>query len=259
MNIINFEDLGLSFKVNRIAIDLWGIKIYWYGIFIVIGFVLALILCKKDDGKYNIKFDDILLLTIIALPIILICARLYYVIFNFSTYIIKPTEILNLRNGGLAIYGGIIGAIGTIAVYCKLKKINLLDTLDYLAPFLSLGQAIGRWGNFFNIEAHGTETSSILRMGIVENGHYIQVHPTFLYESVCTFIIFIILYKGRNKRKYSGQIMLAYFFMYGIVRSIIEGLRTDSLMLGSFRVSQVLSIVLSITCGSILLYKRFKK
>lgn len=259
MNIINFEGLGLSFKVNKVAIYLWGLEIYWYGIFIVIGFVLALILCKKDDGKYNIKFDDVLLLTIIALPIILICARLYYVIFNFSTYIEKPTEILNLRNGGLAIYGGIIGAIGTIAVYCKLKKINLLDMLDYLAPFLSLGQAIGRWGNFFNIEAHGTETTNIFRMGIVENGRYIQVHPTFLYESVCTFIIFIILYKARNKREYSGQIMLAYFFMYGIVRSIIEGLRTDSLMLGSFRVSQVLSIVLSITCGSILLYKRFKK
>lgn len=259
MNIINFEGLGLSFKVNRVAIDLWGIKIYWYGIFIVLGFILALILSKKDDGKYNIKFDDILLLAIISLPILFICARLYYVIFNYSTYLEKPTEVLNVRNGGLAIYGGIIGAIGTIVVYCKLKKIDLLDMLDYLAPFLPLGQAIGRWGNFFNIEAHGTETTNILRMGIVENGRYIQVHPTFLYESICTLIIFIILYKYRNKRKYSGQIMLAYFFMYGIVRSIIEGLRTDSLMLGSLRVSQVLSIVLSITCGIILLYKRLKK
>lgn len=259
MNTINFEGLGLSFKVNRVAIDLWGIEIYWYGIFIVLGFILALILCKKDDGKYNIKFDDILQLTIITLPISIICARAYYVIFNFSTYISNTIDIFNIHNGGLAIYGGIIGAIGTIAVYCKLKKISLLDMLDYLAPFLPLGQAIGRWGNFFNIEAYGTETTNILRMGIIENSRYIQVHPTFLYESVCTFIIFIVLYKTRNKREYSGQVTLAWFFMYGIIRSIIEGLRTDSLMLGSFRVSQILSIVLSIACGSILFYKRLKK
>ena len=220
---------------------------------------MALILCKKDDGKYNIKFDDILQLTIITLPISIICARVYYIIFNFSTYISNPIDIFNIHNGGLAIYGGIIGAIGTIAVYCKLKKINLFDMLDYLAPFLPLGQAIGRWGNFFNIEAYGAETTNILRMGIIENGKYIQVHPTFLYESVCTFVIFIVLYKTRNKREYSGQITLAYFFMYGIVRSIIEELRTDSLMLGSFKVSQVLSIVLSVVCGSILLYKRYNK
>lgn len=258
MNTINFEGLGLSFKVNRVAIDLWGIEIYWYGILIVLGFILTLILCKKDDGKYNIKFDDILQLIIIALPISIICARSYYVIFNFNTYISNPIEIFNIHNGGLAIYGGIIGAIGTIAVYCKLKKINLLDTLDYLAPFLPLGQSIGRWGNFFNIEAHGTETTNIFRMGIIENGNYIQVHPTFLYESICTFIIFLSLYKIRNKRKYSGQITYMYFFLYGFVRFFIEGLRTDSLMLGNIRISQLLSIILSLACGIILIYKRYK-
>lgn len=161
--------------------------------------------------------------------------------------------------GGLAIYGGVIGAIGAIAIYCKVKKIKVLDVLDYIAPYLALGQAIGRWGNFFNGEAHGTETTNFLRMGITENGNYIQVHPTFLYESVCTFIIFIILYKLRNKRKYRGQLTYLYFFLYGIARSIIEGFRTDSLMLGDLRISQILSIVLTIIFGAILLYKKVKK
>ena len=129
---------------------------------------------------------------------------------------------------------------------------------DYIAPYLPLGQAIGRWGNFFNGEAHGTETNSIFRMGIMENGNYIQVHPTFLYESICTFIIFIILFTKKNNRKYTGQLTYLYFFLYSIVRAFIEGLRTDSLMLGNFRISQILSIILSIVCGSILIYKRIK-
>ena len=129
---------------------------------------------------------------------------------------------------------------------------------DYIAPYLPLGQAIGRWGNFFNGEAHGIETNSLFRMGIMENGNYIQVHPTFLYESICTFIIFVILFTKKNNRKYTGQLTYLYFFLYGIVRAFIEGLRTDSLMLGNLRISQILSIVLSIVCGSILRYKRIK-
>lgn len=193
-----------------------------------------------------------------VLPISIICARIYFIIFKLDYFIANPSEIFNIRNGGLAIYGGIIGAIVTIIVFCKKKKIKVLDVLDYIAPYLALGQAIGRWGNFFNGEAHGTQTQSFFRMGITENGNYIQVHPTFLYESVCTFIIFIILYKLRNKRKYEGQLTYIYFFLYGIARTIIEGFRTDSLMLGSFRISQILSIVLTIIFGSILLYKRLK-
>ena len=129
---------------------------------------------------------------------------------------------------------------------------------DYIVPYLPLGQAIGRWGNFFNGEAHGIETNSLFRMGIMENGKYIQVHPTFLYESACTLIIFAILFAKRNKKDYQGQLTYMYFFLYGIVRTVIEGLRTDSLMLGSFRISQILSITLSVICGSILIYKKVK-
>lgn len=254
MEKINFEGLGLSFNINN-SIDINGVKIYWYGIIIITGIIIALLLCKRDDGKYNIKFDDILELFLFVLPISIICARLYYIVFRLDYYMQNPQEILNIRNGGLAIYGGIIGGILTIIIFCKKKKVKLLDMLDYLAPYLALGQCIGRWGNFFNGEAHGIQTTSLFRMGIMENGNYIQVHPTFLYESICTLIIFVFLFKIRNKRKYSGQLTYWYFFLYGIARAIIEGFRTDSLMLGDIRISQILSIVLSIVFG-VLIYKK---
>ena len=259
MEKINFEGLGLSFNINNVFLNINGIKIYWYAVCIIFGIVLALLFCKKDDGKYNIKFEDILELAVFIMPISIIFARLYFVLFKLDYYIQKPLEIISINNGGLAIYGGIIGAILTICVFCKIKKIHILNITDYIVPYLALGQAIGRWGNFFNTEAHGTETTSILRMGIVENGKYIQVHPTFLYESICTFIIFILLYIIRNKRKYEGQLTYIYFLLYGIARAIIEGFRTDSLMLGDFRISQILSIVISIICAIILIYKKIRK
>lgn len=259
MQEINFEGLGLHLNINNIAFKLGNVSIYWYAIFIVAAFSIGIILCKKDEGKYSIKFEDILELILFTLPISIIGARLYFIIFKIDYYIKYPSEIFNIRNGGLAIYGGIIGAIITITVFCKIKKINLLDMLDYIAPYLPLGQAIGRWGNFFNGEAHGTETNNLFRMGINNNGNYIQVHPTFLYESVCTFIIFIILYKKRNYRKYKGELTYIYFFLYGITRSIIEGFRTDSLMLENIRVSQFLSVISSIVFGSILLYEELKR
>ena len=258
MNVINFEGFGLSFNINKIAISLFSIDIYWYAIFIVLAFTIGILLCKKDDGKYNMKFNDILELILFIIPVSVIFARLYFIVFKLDYYILNPNEIIDIRNGGLAIYGGIIGAILTIIVFCKYKKLKILDILDYLAPYLALGQCIGRWGNFFNGEAHGIETNSLFRMGIIENGNYIQVHPTFLYESICTLIIFIILFLKRNKRKYAGQLAYIYFFLYGIVRAFIEGLRTDSLMFGNFRISQILSIILGIICGSILIYKRIK-
>lgn len=259
MKIVNFEGLGLSFDINNVLIDINGIKIYWYAFLIILGIVIALLFCKKDDGKYNIKFEDILELAVIVLPMSIICARIYFVIFKLDYYIQKPIKIFEIRDGGLAIYGGIIGAIITIIIYCKRKNIKIRDMLDYIAPYLPLAQSIGRWGNFFNLEAHGIETNNLLRMGIIENGKYVQVHPTFLYEYISTFIIFIILYLKKDKRKYSGELTYCYFFLYGIVRSIIEGLRTDSLMLGNFRISQILSILLSVVFGAILIYKKVKK
>lgn len=259
MKTINFEGLGIHLNLDPIALSFNGIKIYWYAVIIILGIAISLLLAKKDDGRHKIKYEDVLTLLLFMLPISIICARVYFVAFKLDYYIQNPIEILNIRNGGLAIYGGIIGAILTIIAFCKIKKIKILDMLDFFAPYLALGQSIGRWGNFFNGEAHGTESTGLLRMGILENGQYIQVHPTFLYESLCTLIIFTILYLKRDKRQYSGELTYIYFFLYGMARAIIEGFRTDSLMLGNLRISQVVSIALCVISGTILIYKKVKK
>ena len=258
MRVVNFEGIGINLNISNIFLKIGNIEIYWYAVCIVLAMIIAILLLKKDDGKYNIKFEDVLILLVFLIPISIIFARLYFVIFKLDYYINNPLQIFNIRNGGLAIYGGVIGALATTFIFCKTKKIKFLDMLDYMVPFLALGQSIGRWGNFFNVEAYGTQTNTLLRMGIMENGNYIQVHPTFLYESICTFIIFIILYNKRKNRDYSGQLTYIYFALYGIVRAVIEGIRTDSLMSGNIRVSQILSILLFIVFTSILLYKKEK-
>lgn len=258
MKQITFPAINLNLNINSVAFRICGIEIYWYAIIIVTGIITALLICKKKDGLYNIKFDNILEMMIYTIPIAIISARLYYVIFNLKYYIDNPTQIFNLRTGGIAIYGAIIGGLITIIIYTKKHKMNLLDVLDYIVPSLVIAQSIGRWGNFVNCEAYGYETTLPWRMGIYEAGRYIEVHPTFLYESICTFIIFIILMKLSNNRKFKGQIVSIYLILYSIARSFIEGLRTDSLMAGTFRVSQILSILIFIFI-SILYVIQYKK
>ena len=219
---------------------------------------IAICMFKKRDGLYNIKFSEILDLLIYLIPISLISARLYYIVFNLEYYILNPSQILNTRNGGMAIYGGIIGGAITCFVFCKKRKINILDLIDYIVPGLVLGQAIGRWGNFINVEAYGTQTNLPWRMGIVEVGKYIEVHPTFLYESLACFAIFIILLIIKNKRRFKGQIACVYLILYSLERTFVEGLRTDSLMLGNIRVSQMLSIIIFIICLAIYVVKMLK-
>ena len=171
-------------------------------------------------------------------------ARLYYILFKFDYYISNPSQIFNFRDGGIAIYGGIIAIVIFLLIYCKITKLNFLDLVDYLVPYFALGQSFGRWGNFFNVEAYGSVTKSIFRMGIESSTGYIEVHPVFLYESICTLLIFIILSILKRRRKFEGQIFYMYFILYGFIRMFLEGLRTDSLWIGDFRVSQILSIVL---------------
>lgn len=247
--------------IPRAAFCVFGIEIYWYAIFITIALVLGYIWAWKHDGRYKIKFDDILTLSLIMIPVAFICARLYYILFDLQYYINNPSEVLDLRNGGLAIYGGLIGAVVTIAVFCKVKKINFLDLIDYLAPVMPLGQAIGRWGNYVNIEAYGSETNWPIKMEVIEQGITKYVHPTFLYESICSTIIFILLVILCKKRKFSGQIAYIYLMGYSFCRFFIEGLRTDSLMLGSVRVSQLLSLLIFIVALTLYItsYNRHKK
>ncbi len=258
MDIITFPEFNVYLKISNIAFRIGNIKIYWYAIFIALSFTIGIIGIKKECKKYEIDYEKVLELIIIIIPISMIFARLYYVIFNLDYYLNNPLEIINIRNGGLAIYGGIIGAVITIGIYSKIKKMNILNIFDICVPYLVLGQAIGRWGNFFNKEAHGIETNNIFRMGIVENGIYMEVHPTFLYESICDFILFLILINFRKHKKYDGQLTLIYLLGYSSVRFIIEGLRTDSLMFGNIRISQLISVLIFIVSLIILLYKKYR-
>lgn len=187
----------------------------------------------------------------------IIGARIYYVIFSFSEYKDNLLDIFKIWNGGLAIYGGIIAAVITAIVYCKIIKIKLSDLLDSCAMYLALGQAIGRWGNFVNREAYGTITDLFFRMEILtEYGNYISVHPTFLYESIGLIIIFGVL--KLTKRKFSGQLTLMYFAGYGILRFFVEYLRADSLMFENIKVSMLLSGVLFIVSTAILVTQNVK-
>lgn len=258
MNNVCFPLINLKLTINNIAFSVFGIDIYWYAILMVCAIVSGIIVAKIRDGLYNIKFDDILDLLIYLIPISIISARLYYVLFDLGYFANNPAQIFNFRTGGMAIYGGIIGGIVTSIIFCKKKNIKIINLLDYLAPALALGQSIGRWGNFINIEAYGTETTLPWRMGIFECGKYVEVHPTFLYESIATFILFIILVRIKEKRKFEGQVTYIYLIGYGFARMLIEGLRIDSLMLGTIRISQLVSFFILIL-GVVLYIKEKKK
>ena len=182
MNIVTFPGLNLTMQINRVAFSILNIEIYWYAVIMVSAMIIAITIFKIRDGLYEISFNEIINLLLFLIPISLLSARVYYVLFNLDYFISFPWQIFNIRNGGMAIYGGIIGGIVTCFVFCKCRKINFLDLIDFLAPGLVLGQAIGRWGNFINVEAYGIETNLPWRMGIYEMGKYLEVHPTFLYE-----------------------------------------------------------------------------
>ncbi|MBQ9266696.1 MAG: prolipoprotein diacylglyceryl transferase [Clostridia bacterium] len=247
--------------MNPVAFTLFGKDVYWYGILIVAGMLLAMGLAKRDDGKYGLKWDDIFDYLMIAIVVGFVCARAYYVIFQWDYYKNNLSEIYQIWHGGIAIYGGIIGALVTAYFYCRKKKISFLRLCDYLAPYLPLVQAIGRWGNFFNREAYGAVTNSFLKMGIFDSGigSYIFVHPTFLYESIWDFLIFIFLMRKRKKENEKGNLFYWYMFLYGLGRALIEGLRADSLYLFHVRISQVLALIFAAFFGIILLKQKFEK
>ncbi|MDP4179787.1 MAG: prolipoprotein diacylglyceryl transferase [Bacillota bacterium] len=259
MGVISFPGLGnISFHINRIAFSLFGLSIHWYGIIIAAGFLLAVLLALKNCKKYDIDPDNIIDLVLYAAPISIITARLYYVIFSSDkTYLENPLEIAKIWHGGLAIFGGIIGAVATTFVFCKIKKINAWNLLDLGLPYFALAQAIGRWGNFVNQEAFGSQTNLPWGMTGDQIKKYIErnypnldpnvpVHPTFLYESLWNIGLFVFLVWFRKRKKVDGEIFFLYMIFYGIGRMWIEGLRTDSLMLGSLRVSQILSVIIAI-------------
>ena len=245
-HLIEFPQLGLSFTLNRVAFNLFGKDIYWYGIIIAIGFIVASFYLSKKTVQFGYKQDTLYDLLLLCLPIAIICARLYYVIFEWEQYKDNPISALYIWNGGLAIYGGIIGSFITIYLYGKKNKLNIAELLDIASCGIIIGQIFGRWGNFVNAEAFGGETS--LPWGMSIDGAA-PVHPTFFYESLWNLIGFIILHFCCKHRNFKGQIFLTYVAWYGFGRSIIEGLRTDSLYIPStpIRVSQLLAFISWIT------------
>lgn len=227
--------------VNPVAFEIFGLEIRWYGIFMATAILIGSFIVMKFAKKRGYKEDDIIDLVLVAVPFGIIGARTYYVIFNWSYYSGDFFKMINLRGGGLAIHGAVIGGVLSGYIFCKIRKLNFYELIDFAAPALILGQAIGRWGNFTNGEAHGKATS--LPWAIPVDGQ--MVHPTFLYESIWNFAIFLLLiFFGKKLKKKDGDVFLIYMGLYSIGRFFIEGMRTDSLMLGPLRMAQVISIVL---------------
>ncbi len=260
INILSFPGLGIGeFSLNTVAfqIPIFDRTIVWYGIIVTCG-IIAGFLYVMYRSKYEcIKGDDVLDVAILIIISAMIGARLYYVIMNLDHYN-TFLDVIAIWNGGIAIYGGIIGGALAAFIVSKVKKLKSTKLYDMIVPGVMLGQVIGRWGNFVNAEAFGTETSLPWRMGIHKTGSFVYdfpvyVHPTFLYESVWNAIGFILINLFYKKKKYDGQIFLLYIVWYGFGRMFIEGLRTDSLMIGdTIRVSQLLAF-LSVIIGLIVL------
>lgn len=245
INHISFPNLGLAFDVNRTAFSVFGINIYWYGIIIAAGMILAFIYGAREFKRQGMKQDDLLNMFLISVPVAILCARLYYVVFSFDLYRDDLRSILDIRNGGIAVYGSLIGAGVVVVIYCLKKKLNVGEVLDVLAVGFLIGQAIGRWGNFVNGEAFGSPTTLPWAMSIAQDGvtYANSVHPTFLYESVWNAVGAALLLIYKRHKKFSGELFCAYILWYGAGRFWIEGLRTDSLYIGSVRVSQVVALL----------------
>lgn len=260
MTKLSFPGLGIGwFEINPVAFSVFGLKVHWYGVIIALGFALAILYCVKIRKYADATADNICDIAIYGAPIGIICARLYYVIFSFSDYKDNLWDVFKIWEGGLAIYGGVIGAVTTGYIYCRIKKLNALKLFDVCIIGVVIGQIIGRWGNFVNGEAYGVETSNFLRMGIMEYGKEMFVHPTFLYESLWNLGVFVVLNIILRRRKFDGQVFFSYFLFYSLGRVWIEGLRTDSLYLGHLRVSQVLSSALIIVSLFAIIYNLKKK
>lgn len=251
--------------MDPIAFSIGPIQVHWYGIIMTSAFVIGVLLAQYHAKKFNIDPEHILNMAMYIIPLAIICARLYYVIFEWEHYAGNIGEAFAIWHGGLAIHGGLIGGFLGGLWYIRRNKLPLLLFGDLMMPSVILGQAIGRWGNFMNQEAHGDMVSeayinhfpAFIKQQMFINGQYYA--PTFLYESLWNLLVFVILIVMLNKfYKFNGQIMFTYMILYSIGRFVIEGMRTDSLMLGPIRVAQLASLCL-IAAGIILLFWAWKR
>lgn len=247
--------------ITRGGFELLGLSIRWYGVLIALGVLGAVLIAAFRERRLGLERDTTLNLALICVPVGILCARLYYVLFSWDYFRAHPEEILNLRMGGLAIYGGVLGGAAAALIYSRAKKISFPAVADLLAPALAFGQALGRWGNFINQEAYGAPVTNAalqffpLAVHIDGSGwHY----ATFFYESLwCACICALLLAgEGRGRFKRRGDGFLAYAFLYALERFVVEGLRADSLYLGSIRVSQLLSLAVLLGVSILLCLRR---
>lgn len=258
-SVISFPFLGLELDPAR-SFSIGPLTVHYYGIIIAVGLLLAVIYGCRRGKHFGLKEDTILDGVLWVTPFAIICARIYYCVFSWSDFAADPISALYIWKGGIAIYGGVLGAIIGVAVFCKIKKLNMFAVLDLVLLGFLIGQGIGRWGNFFNREAFGAATDSFFRMGLfnTKTGATEYYHPTFLYESLWNLAGFALLHFLSKKRKYDGQIALGYAAWYGLGRAMIEGLRVDSLYWGPFRVSQVLAAVSCLAAVAVLIWQHFR-
>lgn len=284
MGDIYFPHLGINIEnISRVAFKIGGFNIYWYGIFIALGAMLGIWLCMKEAKRTGQSQDIYSDFAFIAIVVGVCCARIYYLIFHGDSLL----DFFKFRDGGLAIYGGILGGIATALIFAKIKKINFFKLTDTCIMSVLIGQIFGRWGNFFNREAFGKYTDSFFAMalkteqvnGLAVNGNeaiyqghvtypvtmfnnvsYIQVHPTFLYECVWNICLLVIIFSLRKRKKFEGQLLAIYFIGYGLGRFFIESLRTDQLLILGIPVSMAVSALLGVIGVAILIIsKKLKK
>lgn len=277
VNHIAFPKLGLEFEISRVAFNIFGLRIYWYGIIITVGLMLSVLVALKLAKKYNIDEDKLLDVIMVSGVLAIVCARIYYVIFAPFEYD-SLWDMINIRDGGIAIYGAVLGAFSTGFVMCKIKKLDFLKVADIAAVCFLLGQGIGRWGNFVNQEAFGTNTDSVFGMISENTTKYLQrvapslaqqgitvdpyapVHPTFLYESLWCLLGFALIMWYISRKKFDGEILCLYMIWYGTGRFFIEGLRTDSLTTnGGMRTSQIVAVVSVMVGIAVILYNLWRR
>ncbi|NLL93446.1 MAG: prolipoprotein diacylglyceryl transferase [Clostridiales bacterium] len=273
---ISFPNLGIEIENLHKTFSVFGIDIAYYGLIIGIGMLLAIVFCFREAKITGQVVDNYLDIALFGIIFAIVGARIYYVVFEWDRYKDNIMSVFNIRQGGLAIYGGIIGGVLAGYIVCRVKKINFWQVGDTACLGLLIGQIIGRWGNFINREAFGGDSNGLFAMRInvddiyanvsVPNGvsyideahQFIQVQPTFLYESFLNLMLFILILIFRRKKKYHGEVFLWYFCGYGVIRFFIEGMRTDQLIISGINLpaSQLLSAVLVIVCGGILIANR---
>jgi phosphatidylglycerol:prolipoprotein diacylglycerol transferase len=254
---IEFPKLGIHLKLDPLAFSVGTIRVYWYGIIIALSFLVIIFGVLRNSEKYSIKQDDLIDMMLITTPIGIICARLFYVIVNWKDYSGNPVRIIQIWEGGLAIYGGIIGGIITIYLFCRHRKINTLQLLDHIVVFLVLGQSIGRWGNFVNQELFGPPTTLPWGMtgNIIQRTTSEPVHPLFLYESLWNLAAFFVLLWFRNRKKLNGEVFFLYMIIYGGARLTIDSLRSD-LLVGGVNINQVIGGIFVFTFIILFVVKR---